>query len=338
MKTHITNLYGLGGTAGKIQQMVADIAKTYLHYNELGIYCYKWPEESQEQLWARIDGIIAAVNHGDIIIFQHPTWNETSFEETLFWKLSAYSGLKKIIFIHDVIPLMFETNYYLLDRYINLYNQADLIIVPSSNMADFLRSKGLSVAKIVVQRMWDCMISIDTAVIPQFKKLIHFAGDINEPKFSFVRERRYDAVKLVVTAEKGAWADGKNIDCIGWINEENILANTLRKNGGFGLLWTEETVFKEYMKFNANTKLSTYLAAGLPVIVPRYIPEADTILGKNLGIAVNSLDEAVDRIEHMNEEEYRKMGESVESFSNLLRQGYFTKKALVDAVFQLLND
>ena len=40
MRVHITNLYGIGGTTGKAQQMVADIAKRDLHFNELGIYKY----------------------------------------------------------------------------------------------------------------------------------------------------------------------------------------------------------------------------------------------------------------------------------------------------------
>ena len=43
MKVHITNLYGIGGTIGKAQQMVADVAKRDLHYNELGIYKYLNP-------------------------------------------------------------------------------------------------------------------------------------------------------------------------------------------------------------------------------------------------------------------------------------------------------
>lgn len=41
MKVHITNLYGVGGTASQTQQSVADIAKKNLHYNELGIFVMK---------------------------------------------------------------------------------------------------------------------------------------------------------------------------------------------------------------------------------------------------------------------------------------------------------
>lgn len=93
-----------------------------------------------------------------------------------------------------------------------------------------------------------------------------------------------------------------------------------------------------YMKCNAFCKLGTYLAAGLPVIVPDSIPEADTIRRKNLGLTVRTLDEAVDLVTHMTEEQYRRMAQDVDSFAGLIRGGYFTKKLLTDAVFQLLYD
>lgn len=76
MKIHITNIYGLGGTAGKAVQTVANIAKSTLHYNELGIYHYPFETDTKEMLRTRLDGIIASVGHGDIVIFQVPTWND----------------------------------------------------------------------------------------------------------------------------------------------------------------------------------------------------------------------------------------------------------------------
>lgn len=36
MKVHITNLYGMGGAAGKAQQMTADIAKKELNFSGIG--------------------------------------------------------------------------------------------------------------------------------------------------------------------------------------------------------------------------------------------------------------------------------------------------------------
>ena len=338
MRIHITDIYNIGGTAAQCQNMVADIAKDIFHCNELGIHCYPVSTDSSEMLRARLDGILAAVGKEDMVIFQSPSWNGIGFDRALLERLNAYRKTKKIFFLHDVPPLMFESNRDFLGEHIELFNQADLLIVPSQKMAEFLAGEGLTVQKIVVQRMWDFPVSIDASVTPQFRKVMNFAGDTNRDKFSFAKGWNYDSVKLAVTAREGDWEHGANIEFLGWIQDQNILSNVIRKNGGFGLLWAEDGYWKEYMKLNANSKLSLYLAAGLPVMVPKSIPEAGTILRKNLGLAVESLDEAVEIVEGMEEGRYQQMVQNVGQFAELIRGGFFTRKALTDAVFYLLHD
>ena len=92
------------------------------------------------------------------------------------------------------------------------------------------------------------------------------------------------------------------------------------------------------MKLNASYKRSACLAAGLPNIVRRTTAETEMILRKNLGLVVDSLDEAVDRVASMEEGQYRKMVEDVGKFAQLIQGGYFTKKLLIDSVFRLLYD
>ena len=235
MKIHITNVYGQGGTAGKAVQMVADIAKKVLHYNELGIYRYPIESDSCEMLRTRLDGILSAISHGDIVILQLPTWNDMKFDEALATRLDNYRGVKKIFFIHDVPPLMFENGLEQLKRYVDLYNHADLLIVPSYKMGEYLRTKGLSVKKIVIQKMWDFPVVIDQTVIPEFKKRINFAANVISNYRRFVRTWNYDTVELAVTGEPGEyeWAKGRNIRFLGWYNNDNVLIDVLRKSGGF---------------------------------------------------------------------------------------------------------
>lgn len=46
----------------------------------MGIYRYNGDNESEQSLSSRIDGIIAGINPGDIIICQFPTGNGLRFE------------------------------------------------------------------------------------------------------------------------------------------------------------------------------------------------------------------------------------------------------------------
>ncbi|MCM1231924.1 MAG: hypothetical protein NC489_17530 [Ruminococcus flavefaciens] len=340
MKVNITNLYGIGGTIGKAQQMVAEIAKRDLHYNELGIYKYPMNSDTPDMLRTRLDGIIASVSHGDIVIFQLPTWNGLRFDEAFVSHFNGYRGLKKIFFLHDVPPLMEKRLLHELDRYIAFYNRADLIILPSQNMADFLRERGLTVPKIVIQKMWDAPMDIDLAKKPEFQKRINFAANVVLVPRPFVQNWNNDRVELAVTADPGEyeWAKDKNIHFIGWYNNENLLADALRKSGGFGLLWHDDPVWKEYMKYNTGCKVGTYLGAGLPLIVHNSVSMADTVRRKNLGLTVDSVEEAAEKIEHMTEGQYNQMVQDVDSFGNLVRNGYFAKKLLTDAVFQLLYE
>lgn len=340
MKVHITNLYGLhpASTAQKAQNRTARAAVENLGFHELGIYCYDMDSDSPEMLRTRLDGIIASVGFGDIVIFQFPTWNEFKFDEALLRQLSCYPGLKKVTFVHDMRSLMFESNRYLLPYEIQFMNQTDLVILPSQQMADFLCSEGLTVEKVVIQRMWDFPVTIDSMVRPKFGRVINFAGSPDLQKFEFVRKWKYDTVELKVTATEEDWAQGKNVSFLGWFNDDTLLVNALRCSGGFGLLWSEDPYFREYMKLNACYKLGAYLAAGIPVIVRSEIPEKDTIIRKNLGLVVDSLDEAVEKVSAMTQEEYDRMVDDVAVFSNLVRDSYFAKKVLTDAVFQLLYD
>lgn len=340
MKVHITNLYGIGGTVGKAQWMTASIATKELNYHELGIYKYPMNSDTPDMLRARMDGIIASVSHGDIVIFQLPTWNSLRFDETFIAHMNGYNGLKKIFFIHDVPPLMEKKLFGELEKYIAFYNQADLIILPSQNMFDYLQAKGLTVKKVVIQRMWDSLVDIDLTIMPKFRKRMNFATNVVMYPRPFIQNWNSREVELAVTAEAGnyEWAEGKNIHYLGWFNNESALADGLRRSGGFGLLWHDDPVWIEYMKRNACCKLSTYLSAGLPVIVHNSIAEADTIRRKNLGLVVGSMDEAVEEVRGMTEERYNQMVRGVDSFGNLVRQGYFAKKLLTDAIFYLLYE
>ena len=108
--------------------------------------------------------------------------------------------------------------------------------------------------------------------------------------------------------------------------------------GGFGLVWYGDEYWHQYMKYNNTFKLSTYLAAGIPVIVPKGISNQYLIEKNHLGLVMDSLDEAEEKVRNMEEVEYQEYVQYVQHFAPLIRNGYFTKKFLIDAIHALLRD
>ena len=107
-----------------------------------------------------------------------------------------------------------------------------------------------------------------------------------------------------------------------------------------GLVWgTSENPADEadYYRLNISHKVSTYLAAGIPVVVPSYLSNASFIREKGLGYVVDSLEEANRLVEETTAEAYQYMVENVYKVNYALKQGYFTKKLLIDAVMQVLD-
>lgn len=318
------------------QEMVAKIGVENFNFNELGVYSYRDPSKSPESLRSRYDGILASVGNNDVIIFQSPTWNEYRWDIGLFNRTLGYHNVKRIIFIHDVIPLMFESNFYLLGRYIEMYNRADLLIVPSQQMLDYLRKHGLTTKKILIQHLWDHVCQVDPLIQLENHKTISFIGNI-EQKAQSLMKWDSDDVTLQAFSQPAEWGENRNVKFVGW-QDDSLLVNFLRRSGGFGLLWGDQHDWVKYMRLNCSYKLSTYLAAGIPVIVRSDTPEVEKIKEKHLGIIADDLNTAIEKVKNMTDEEYNQMRDAIARFNPLIRDGYFTKHLLADAVYKVLYD
>ena len=308
MKVNITNLYGMSGqsTALIAQNDVTKLAKQ-LGFNELSFYFYDIYSDSESEMSTRLDGIMASVGYGDVVIYQSPTWNGREFDQAFISKLKILQA-KLITFIHDVPPLMFPSNYYLMPEYIDMYNQSDVVIVPSEQMRDKLVAEGLTVGKILVQE--------------RFPHLINWSYATPLEIFSPEEESNPEA----------------NVSYRGWVSRPELLLELSK--GGLGLVWgVEENPADEpeYYGLNISHKSATYLAAGIPVVVPSYLSNAELIRERGLGFVVDSLEEASRIVENLSQEEYQALVERVRKFSFLLKEGYFSKKVLVDAVMEVLS-
>ena len=332
MKLHITNLYGMAreSTATIAQNAIQKIA-TQLGFKELGIYFYHATSETVEERSRRLDGILASVSMGDVVIFQTPTWNGIEFEREFLAKLKALH-VKIVIFVHDVIPLMFKQNAFLLDDYISLYNMADSIILPSAAMRKRLVQNGLTVNNVLFQEMWDHPHDLHL-YNPTFKKSIYFAGNLSR----FPELQTWSGtVPLTIFSNEDQFPTSEQVHIAGWKIDEEMLLELSK--GGFGLVWSthqNEDQNLDYYSMNLSYKLSTYLAAGIPVIIPSTLSNSAFIVEQGLGLVADSLEEVNAIVEQLSEETYIEMCRRVQYFSFLLSQGFFAKQFLLKAVFEL---
>lgn len=326
MKKYITNLYGHGqeSTAMSAQHMITNLAKD-LGYCEIGIRAHNVNLDTEGERSKRIEGILASVSECSLIIAQVPTWCGIAFDEVLLGKLRQHAE-KLVIFVHDFVPLMFMNNRYLMKRYLEAYNLADLVILPSVKMANLLREEGLTTSY-MIQEIWDHVTLLEDLGQPSFKKKLNFAGNIT--RFPFVKE--WTKTLPLDVFSNSSTEERHNLRFKGWLPDDALLREL--NHGGFGLVWSENIdnqEEREYSEMNVSFKFSTYLAAGLPLIVNQGLAKQEFVEQYGVGFVVSSLDEAVERIQELSLEEYVALRSRVQKISVLVREGFFTKKMLVE--------
>ena len=332
MRIHVTNVYGFSirSTVLQSQHEVVDILKD-LCDSEIGLFRYYNEEEPKNELSSRLDGVIARLNAGDVVIFQSPTWNGVDWDNALVDKIKLYGG-RVVFFIQDVPPIQFENNYFLMPYFIDMYNKAEVVVVPSEKMYQRLVEEGLTVKKYVVQKMWDFNVHMDLHT-PSFEKKLYFLGDVS--RFPFFQNWQFNTPLHVFGNHKPDY-DYSKVHFAGWLNKTELLLELSK--GGFGLAWGNQEDPKDekvYYKMNCSYKLASYLSAGIPVIVPDYLSNADFVKENNIGFVVSSLEEANQVIQECSEEKYSEMVSSVKNVQYLINNGYFTKKLFVDSLMKL---
>ena len=327
MRIHISNLYGLsGGSAtAAAMQSVTKVASEFAKDvgMEISIYRYPCEVDSERELSKRLDGVISSVSVGDIVILQLPTWNDTRFEEHLIQKLKVYKTTL-IMFIHDVVPLQFDSGKEKLQRAVEMYNQADVLILPSKNMYKRLVEAGLTVEKICYQTLFDYVVDADMDRHAFLRKMI-FTG--SPKRFPFINE--YHGTTPIDLYGLYKANPGANTVYQGQRMGTSLLLEMSK--GGFGLVWAEDNQY-EYYKMNLPFKVTTFLAAGIPLIIRKGIHIEDYVVKHKVGFAVDSLSEADEIVQTITEEQYGRMLENVKKVQFLITHGYYTRKVLVDAI------
>lgn len=76
-------------------------------------------------------------------VFQYPTWNGHDYDKVFVDKIKLYNDIRLVIFVHDLQKLMFDSEQSILDTEISILNKADVLILPSVKMHEYMINNGL---------------------------------------------------------------------------------------------------------------------------------------------------------------------------------------------------
>lgn len=327
----MTNLHGMGGTAGLAQFISMNIAKT-MGFNEMALFC-NTSGEDDTPLNARLDGICSGIESNDVIIVQLPSWCGLRYDQRLLDRIKfRMPSAHIVIFLHDIEPFVFG-NWDALEKWLPLYNKAEVLIVPNHFTKEYLVGHGCTCKKFVYQHIWDNPNSLYELQQPvsRFRKLVQFPGDPS--KFQFVNT--WPSEKYPIHYYSNEKSQNANLKWHHSLNNDHLLL-AMHRLGGYGILW-EPPHRLLYMSMNTSMKFGAYLSAGLPIILHKGIAQEEIVKKYHLGKAVASVEQAADFVAHTDKKEYLAMAANVNKLGKLTRNGYFTKRALMKAVYEALK-
>ena len=271
----------------------------------------------------------------DIVLNNYPNYIGGKFQKELITYLNKYS-VKKVALIHDLDSLRMDKSILgSLNDEIKYLNKYDVVISQNENMTSVLKKNGLK-TKVVNIELFDYLAPNKTIKNnSKFKNNITFAGNLNKAPFL-----EYLNIKSPL-----------HFDLYGIINDESKINSTIDYHGsvtpnelsnlmgkGFGLVWDGPSVNEvigpigNYLKFNNPYKVSSYIDAGMPVIVWDKSAMSSFVINNNIGIVVSDLNDLFSIINHISDDEFDKMCNSVNLISMKLKNGFYTKKAVKKAI------
>lgn len=336
MRKWITDIIQ-GASADATSQAKDDITAIGLKngYEPLHIFRYNSDYESDQAIASRVDGITAGVAHGDPAVYQYPSLVSPRFDTVFINQLRA-RGAKTVLLIHDV-ELLRGTNQGNSVDEIPYFNSANVLIVHNPVMAEKLSELGVTVP-MISQYLLD-YLDDDHDWHRFFTSPKQFTGDLflsgNLFKSSFLTDwHEQTPITVVGVADEGIMQglrDNPQVTYPGAYGRYDLINHLPR---GFGLAWDSDSgmgQYGSYTRYNHPHKVSLYLSHGMPAIVWNESAVAPFIAANHLGLTISNLDELDVLLPSLDENTITDMLTHVNAFGVLLRDGYFTARALAAA-------
>lgn len=275
----------------------------------------------------------------DDIVIQFPLLHHSLFINSLLKSLKN-RGVNTYLLIHDLETLRFVNDKTLPFRMklrmklteSDTFHSVTGIIAHNPIMKSVLVDKGVAEDKIVSLGIFDYLI-------PNFQEKIGLtknqpiivAGNLAQEKAGYLYS---------LPAEPAYNLYGVGFDESRALENETYFGSFLPDElpaalkGGFGLVWDGESaetcsgVFGEYLRYNNSHKASLYLASGFPLVVWKQSALSHFVLEKGCGLAVESLHDVKDTIDHLSDDDYQNLVDNAKRVGQEIRDGHYLKTAL----------
>lgn len=278
----------------------------------------------------------------DVIVLQYPDQQRS----LSIFRTAKRKGCKVLTLVHDISELRgWEPTAP------EILNGSDIIICHSESMSEWLTAH-YNVKRLIVLGIFD-YISFEGNSEAQTGNLrekkhptspwqIVFAGNLN--KAGFLKKLPDVASSNLIFNLYGGGLprelkDAQDIKYHGSCSPDALIEKI--KGYDFGLVWDGSSLdtcdgpMGEYLKYNAPYKLSSYLAAGIPVIVWKKSAMSKFVEEQGVGIAIKSLSDLATVFRDISQREYIVMKENAEKISSKLARGDFYSKATDQAIKEL---
>ena len=231
---------------------------------------------------------------GDVLVVQYPL----GFPADRLVNLARPRG-RRVAIVHDVESLRREGPTEPDTRRLAGY---DVVIAPTPAMVEWLRARLPDGPTLLPLEMYDYLLAgeVDLGEPAAGPRCLYFVGNLHPEKAGFLYSLPPTSVPVEVFGPQ-CRADLLPDQAI-WRGTLDMQRPRLPAVDGYGLLWDGDSAEElggplgRYLRFNAPHKLSFYIAAGLPVVVPAESAVADLVLREGVGFTATSVREAAQEI------------------------------------------
>ena len=279
----------------------------------------------------------------DILVLEYPS-SGIRVAYYFIRKIKRRKGSRFIAVVHDLDSLRKgltgedASRYDIGDR--KLLKEMDKVISHNQHMTEYLVSLGLPRENLINLEVFDYLCAGDLQTDRDMDyPSVTVAGYLSPEKSNYVYQLsglKQDTyrIHLYGMAYSGPQDDEHVIYHGAYPPEE--LPSVL--TGSFGLVWDGDSIDTcsgntgVYLRHNNPHKTSLYLASGIPVIIWEEAAIADFVLREGVGITVRSLIEIEEKLSALSRDDYEIMHRNAIRISARLREGYYTKHALSEAL------